>query len=166
MIVSWQKKLFALHSDYDALTQEAWTHQYAQNPVCQRFADALQTKVPTFLPIACFKHFELKAEIWQEQALFESSGTTGQTPSRHFVRDLDLYKRISIEGFFRFFPKKEYNILALLPTYLERGNSSLVQMVRFWIESFGLPNSGFYLHNFEELAKAIYETEEIGRAHV
>lgn len=159
MISNWQKKLFSTHSDYNALAQVAWQHQYSQNAVCQRFADALQTQEAPFLPIECFKHFDLKAGEWQEEAIFESSGTTGQQPSRHFVRDLALYKRIAIEGFFRFFPKKEYKILALLPSYLERGNSSLVQMVRFWIESFGLPNSGFYLHNFEELAKAIYETE-------
>ena len=121
MIANWQKKLFALHSDYDALTQQAWAHQYAQNPICQRFADALQTNEPTFLPIACFKHFELKAETWQEQALFESSGTTGQTPSRHFLRDLDLYKRISIEGFFQFFPKKRTAFPCPLPYPTDAG---------------------------------------------
>lgn len=139
--------------------EEVWAYQKQENAILRTFTTHFPTEMPTFLPIECFKTFPVKTREWTEEMRFESSGTTGQIPSRHYVKDLDLYKQVSIQGFFHFFPKKKYRILALLPSYLERKNASLVQMVRFWIEEFGLPNSGFYLHNFEELEKAIVEAE-------
>jgi len=35
-------------------------------------------------------------------------------------------------------------------------------MVKVWIDTFGLPGSGFYLYNFEELRKAIAEAMDAG----
>jgi hypothetical protein len=67
-----------------------------------------------------------------------------------------------LEGFFHFFERKNYRILALLPSYLERGNSSLVQMVKLWMDEFGLPGSGFYLYNFDALSQAISEAADAG----
>lgn len=111
------------------------------------------------MPIEFFKQFAIKTGNWQEEFVFESSGTTGQTTSKHFIRDLDWYRQVSLHGFYHFFPKKQYKILSLLPSYLERSTSSLVQMVRFWMAAFGTPDSGFFLHNFEDLAAAIRQSE-------
>ena len=155
-------QFFSPNFDFAAVSQQIWEYQYAQNPVIRQYCAYLGTKQPTFIPIEFFKHFEMKAGKWEAEAIFGSSGTTGQTPSRHFVRDLSLYHEISLQGFWHFYPKQAYRILGLLPSYLERNDSSLVQMVKFWIEKFGLPNSGFYLHNFEALKQAIYEAEDAG----
>ena len=101
---------------------------------------------------------------WDAKTIFESSGTTGQTPSRHFVRDTELYEKNVLDGFYHFFPKKKYRILALLPSYIERGNSSLVYMVKTWMDHFGTEGSGFYLDDFEALQNAIQAGNEAGES--
>ena len=103
-----------------------------------------------------------QALIGQLNTFFESSGTTGQTPSRHHVRDIQVYEMALLKGFTHFFPQQPYRILALLPSYLERGTSSLVHMVKTWMDHFGLAGSGFYLYNFEALEQAIGEAGDAG----
>ena len=61
--------------------------------------------------------------------IFESSGTTGVTPGRHFVNDLSLYEESFLKTFRLFYgDPEEYLIAALLPSYTEREGSSLVYM--------------------------------------
>ena len=158
----WQQKILNTSIDFDSLQQEIWSYQYAHNPIMHTFADALSWPEPISMPIDFFKRHAMKAKEWEAKAIFESSGTTGQTPSRHHVKDVYLYEQNTLNGFFEFFPRKKYRVLALLPSYLERGNSSLVHMVKTWIDHFGLPGSGFYLYNFEELRQSITEAGEAG----
>ncbi|MCB0841282.1 MAG: acyl transferase [Bacteroidetes bacterium] len=147
-----QKNLFSDSPPFEDLKNQLWEYQLATNHVIQKFCKNLPGKDPYSIPISFFKHFELKSgDPWKEEMIFESSGTTGQTPSQHFIRDLSLYEKNCLKGFYHFFPKQNYRILALLPSYLERGNSSLVYMVQTWINNFGLPGSGFFLDNVDEL---------------
>lgn len=89
------------------------------------------------------------------EKIFESSGTGGPV-SRHLVADIHLYEESFTRGFERFYgPPEEWIILALLPSYLERGHSSLVFMVDELIRKTGSPDSGFYLHNLPELAEQL-----------
>lgn len=161
-ISAFKQKIFTDSShSFDALKDLLWEYQRNNNKPIQKYTDLLPSQTQTFIPIEFFKHFALKTgEGWQAEAIFESSGTTGQQPSRHLTKDLDLYKKSTEEAFFRFFPKQSYKILALLPSYLERGNSSLVYMVQHWIESFGLPGSGFYLDDFQSLRAAMDDAKE------
>lgn len=154
-----QDIIFSSDLSFEQKAHQVWEYQYNQNPTLRKYCDLLQTDSLTFMPVSFFKDFEVKTGKWKEEAIFESSGTTGQIPSRHYIKDLALYKKLSIEGFNHFFPEKKYKILALLPSYLERENASLVKMVTDWIETFGSPGSGFYLRNFEEMEKAILESE-------
>lgn len=106
-----------------------------------------------FLPINFFKEFAIKTGDWQEEVIFESSGTTGQTASRHYLRDTAFYRQISRSIFEqRYGALEDFVVLALLPSYLERGNSSLVYMVDYFIQQSGSSHSGFYLYNYEELS--------------
>ena len=147
---------------FEELKTELWDWQYHHNLVMKDFSDRLEAHGPISMPIGFFKHFEMKTGLWQPELIFESSGTTGQTPSRHLVRNAELYRKNVLYGFRHFFEEGEYRILALLPSYLERGNSSLVYMVKCWMDTFGLPGSGFYLRNTDELRKSIYEAAEAG----
>lgn len=105
-----------------------------------------------FLPIHFFKEFAIKTGSWKEKLIFESSGTTGQTASKHYVKAPTFYRQISKAVFERFYgPLSEFVFLALLPSYLERGSSSLVYMVDYFIRESGSPHSGFYLYNYDEL---------------
>ncbi len=148
---------------FSELAESLWRYQWENNPVIQRYMGHLGKRRMNYLPISFFKAFDFKTgEDWLAEAIFESSGTTGQIPSRHFVRELKLYERIVLEGFFHFFPSGQYRILALLPSYLERENSSLVYMTKTWMDHFGLPGSGFYLYNFDALQQAVYEAMDAG----
>lgn len=146
----------------EALTDALWTYQLQTNAVMGDFARGLGRHAPFSMPIAFFKEFAMQCGQWPAEAIFESSGTTGQTPSRHYVRDLRLYRRNVLAGFRAVFPDQSYRILALLPSYLERGNSSLVYMVQTWIDAFGTVGSGFFLHDFEALRRAIEAAQQAG----
>lgn len=109
------------------------------------------TGIP-FLPVGLFKNYEVQSGHWNPETEFSSSGTTGQTPSRHLVRDLPFYLENTRRGFVRAYGEPaEWCFLALLPSYIERGGSSLVAMADFFIRQSRYPQSGFFLHEFDLL---------------
>ncbi len=113
------------------------------------------TQVP-FMPIGFFKKHSVLTESPAVQTIFESSGTTGAQTGRHHVADLELYTDISINIFEQTYGSlSDYHLLALLPSYLERNNSSLVYMVQQFIAQTRSPVSGFFLHNVDELLKTL-----------
>ncbi|MEM6802050.1 MAG: acyl transferase [Bacteroidota bacterium] len=156
------QKLLSGHFSFGEMAEDLWRYQADQNKHIREFCKRLGKEGRESIPIEFFKHFEMKSGLWKAEQVFESSGTTGQTPSRHFVKDISLYNQINLQGFHHFFEPGDYKILALLPSYLERGSSSLVHMVKNWIDQSGLPGSGFYLYNFDELRKAIHEAMAAG----
>jgi hypothetical protein len=92
--------------------------------------------------------------------IFESSGTTGSINSKHFVKDVGLYR----ENFTRIFEMfygtpSEWCIIGLLPSYLEREHSSLVMMVNDLIRQSEHSQSGFYLNEHEKLHQTLLHNE-------
>ena len=160
-IQAYKNTLLRGTQSFVALEKELWAYQVQENPVMREFCGYLDLSHPVPIPIAFFKDFDLQTGgPWEAEQVFHSSGTTGQVPSRHLVRDLQWYRQVVLAGFSYFFPAGDYRILALLPSYLERGNSSLVYMVKTWMDHFGLPGSGFYLDNFDALEQAIVEGQD------
>ena len=165
MSCEWRDKIFSVTSaGFSRLALETFHFQYQQNPVYKQFVDGLHTdvsKVETinqipFLPIRFFKSHEIKSSTFIPEIVFESSGTTQTVNSRHLVRNVDLYIESFIMGFEQIYgPVKDWCILGLLPSYLERGNSSLVFMVDKLMKLSENPDSGFYLNNDEALAKQL-----------
>jgi hypothetical protein len=117
-----------------------------------------------FLPISFFKTHEVVTTSFEPEVIFESSGTTGENTSRHLVKSLSLYNESFTKAFELFYgnPKK-WCILGLLPGYLERKNSSLVAMVNDLIGQSDNSFSGFYLHDHENLYRALVHNEIIGQ---
>ena len=116
-------------------------------------------KIP-FLPVQFFKSNIITTTQFEPAVIFESSGTTGKTTSRHYVRDLSLYKKSFVNGFKLFYGEPHnWSIVALLPGYTERQNSSLVTMVDGLIKETKSKYSGFYLNNHEELYRALADNE-------
>ena len=114
-----------------------------------------------FLPIQFFKSKKLLENGKAAELVFTSSGTTGSVPSRHYVASLALYEKSFTLGFERMYgPVNEWVILALLPSYLERGDSSLVYMFDDLIKRSEQPESGFYLDNYQELINQLLELED------
>lgn len=157
------RQCFRPDFDLDQYAAAVWDFQLATNPVIQEFCTHLGDRSQQFLPIDFFKQFKLTCQPgWEPALVFESSGTTGVETSRHLVRQEEIYRESLLAGFNHFYPAGKYTILALLPNYLERGNSSLVYMVQAWIESFGNPGSGFYLYDFDQLASKLAEATQKG----
>ncbi|GEO08513.1 LuxE/PaaK family acyltransferase [Segetibacter aerophilus] len=142
--------------------------QYQQNLVYKKWVDALQVEVENvtelsqipFLPVSFFKTDKVITGNFAPQIIFESSGTTGTVNSRHFVKDLNIYTESFTEGFRTFYgDPKDWCIIGLLPSYLERDGSSLIMMVKELIELSGLTESGFYLNEFYKLSKVLQDLE-------
>ncbi len=112
-------------------------------------------KIP-FLPISFFKSHKVYSLNSNHQTIFESSGTTGQNTSRHYISDLEFYKKISLSIFEKTYGSIEnYDIIAILPSYLERGNSSLVCMVQNFIERSNSRISSFYSIDYEAIINTL-----------
>ncbi len=153
-------------SDFEKMALEVFQFQYINNAVYRRWVNALQIEpqnihtsenIP-FLPIEFFKTQPVIAypSDEKEEALFISSSTTSQIPSKHYVRDLDIYRQSFMRCFTNFFGNlKDYCIIALLPGYLEREGSSLVYMCHHLIKQSEHSLSGFYLRNLDDLLATI-----------
>jgi hypothetical protein len=95
--------------------------------------------------------------------IFESSGTAGITPGKHYVSDLALYERSFLKSFRMFYGEPvEYLIIALLPSYTERGGSSLVYMADKLIKESHHPQSGFYKGGTDAIMNAVKKGKEAG----
>lgn len=114
-----------------------------------------------FLPISFFKTHSVISNQKEAVLTFESSGTTSTVNSKHFVANAEVYKESFRTGFEIFYGNiQEYCIIGLLPSYIERNNSSLVYMINDFIQQSNHINSGFYLNEFEKLARIIQENEK------
>jgi phenylacetate-coenzyme A ligase PaaK-like adenylate-forming protein len=112
-----------------------------------------------FLPISFFKNQDVYIGE-KPSTLFESSGTTQDVVSKHWVADTNLYEASFLNCFQRFYGNPaDYCIIGLLPSYLERKHSSLVYMVDKLIQASGHPQSGFYLNEFEKLDQVLKQLE-------
>ena len=150
------------------LALQTFRFQYAENKVYQQWANALNidinkvkelTKIP-FLPVSFFKTHKVISGNFKPEVIFESSGTTGSINSRHLVKETDRYRQSFTKGFRQFYgDPKEWCIIGLLPSYLERKGSSLIMMVEELIKLSGHKESGFYLYEFEKLANVLKELE-------
>ena len=125
-------------SGFEDLAIEIFNFQALHNPIYQSFLRMLDCSVDSvrsmdqipFLPIELFKTYQVQTGFSPVLFEFESSGTTGQTPSKHAVCDSELYKENSLNAFTHLFGSPTYyHIFALLPSYLERNTSSLVFMM-------------------------------------
>ncbi|MBC7936680.1 MAG: acyl transferase [Rhizobacter sp.] len=149
-----------------------FSFQYNHNIIYRQFCDILKIKpadvqrienIP-FLPIQFFKTHQVITGQFAPQIVFESSGTTGSVNSRHFVKDTGLYEENFLHGFEKFYGNVAgYCIIGLLPSYLERGSSSLVYMVNHLIKRSGHPLSGFYLYEHEKLQQTLFQNEANGQ---
>ncbi len=149
---------------FEPLSLEIFQLQARLNPVYSQYLSHLKIKpeavqsleeIP-YLPLEFFKSHRVLTTPAEPMIIFASSGTTGQITSQHLVSDPDFYEAMSERIFEQFYgPLTDFHILALLPSYLERSNSSLVHMVRHFIGKTQSEYSGFYLHNTLELLERL-----------
>ena len=145
------------NEDFEKVALEVYSFQKDNCTVYSEYLNALNKPEPAnvseipFLPISFFKSHKVISGDSQEQVLFKSSGTSGER-SQHFVLDTELYKKSFIAIYKdQIGDPKDQVILALLPNYLEQGESSLVYMVDELIRQSESQLSGFFLENYSDL---------------
>lgn len=158
--------------EFHKMAMKVFRFQYNQNELYQRYCKLVK-KTPTnvkhiteipFLPIEFFKSKDVLSSTNPIQATFTSSGTTGAITSKHHVCDLSFYETSFRTAFSKFYGNiEDYVVLALLPSYLEREGSSLVYMVKDFIEESNHPDSGFYLHNYKDLSHKLTALDKEGQ---
>jgi phenylacetate-coenzyme A ligase PaaK-like adenylate-forming protein len=146
--------------------------QARHNPVYRQYLELLRVEpgavqdiyqIP-FLPIEFFKTQQVKTGSFTPQVVYQSSGTTQQSRSRHLLPDDAFYKAHSRRIFETFYgPLTDYIFLALLPSYLEQGHSSLVAMVDYFVAQSGQQLPGFYLHDLDALLGSMEQARQSGK---
>jgi hypothetical protein len=161
---------------FDEIALKLFHFQAKHNPVYSRYIGFLGVNpalvddpdhIP-FLPVTFFKTHAIKTGNWQAEIVFTSSGTTGMAPgdktgansrqggSRHEVQSLRFYLDNAARCFSFFYGNPyEYTILALLPSYVERGGSSLIAMIEDFIGRGHSKQAGFYHKSHEALVQAL-----------
>lgn len=158
-------------SEFEKVALELFYFQYEHCAVYQKYVELLNRKSPSsieeipFLPIEFFKSQEiLSIPKTGNETLFLSSGTGTIGRSKHFVSDISIYEKSFFNAYQLLFGKpKEQVILALLPNYIEQGNSSLVYMVKELIAASDNELSGFLLNEYAEVEKRYNLAIESGK---
>lgn len=159
-------------TEFETLALQVFKYQFNNNKVYRSFCDLLYkhpSDVKTindipFLPIQFFKSHQILSSQNDIETTFTSSGTTGNLTSNHYVTDLKIYKQSFRLGFKQFYGNiKDYVILALLPSYLERTGSSLIYMVDDMIAQSKHKESGFYLDTISELKDTLIKLDSEGK---
>ena len=158
--------------NFDELAMDIFHWQAAHNPVYSRYLALLglnsgdigsPDEIP-FLPVSAFRTHRVVSGKRKTECIFESSSTGAGIPGKHHVSDLSLYKTSVLRTFKKFYGDPErYQIFPLLPSYLERGNASLVYMVKILMDAGKQKELNFYLHNYGQLAEDLQKQQSSER---
>ena len=169
-----KNKIFGIinQDDFLEMAQEIFRYQAHKNQVYSKFLKSLRKdyseadsliQIP-FLPAGFFRDNKVVTGNKPAEIIFESSGTKGTLTARHYVSDLEIYKESFLRTFSGFFgDPSQYFIAALLPSYTERENSSLVFMMDEIIKSSNYNESGFYNNNIPLMLSRIETAKNRGR---
>ncbi|NVK27612.1 MAG: acyl transferase [Flavobacteriia bacterium] len=159
-MASFKDTLLDKSVDFNSAALELFQFQAENCAPYKRFLEGLAIDVRSIshwkdiphLPIEAFKNHEVKTGAFDAEITYTSSGTTGQSTSRHFVREKSWYNRVFEAAFQdKYGDPSAFQWLCLLPSYLERQGSSLIDMAESFISSSVYEGSGFYLNNLDDL---------------
>jgi len=160
-------KIFQISSDeeFNILALEIFRFQYQNNSFYKQYVDCVQKDVSQinhysqipFLPIEFFKSQKIICTKEPVKVVFGSSGTSGMEKSLHHVTDISVYEKAAIACFEMFYGDiSNFTFLALLPSYLERQDSSLVWMINHYIQkSKYASDCGFFLNEYDQLSEKL-----------
>ena len=167
--MNWEAKIFQNHSNssFEKLSLEIFQFQAKNNHIYKAYLRCLgvipdevkQINQIPYLPIEFFKQENVVCKPNNIGAVFTSSGTSGME-SKHIIHDIGIYEKSFTSGFEYFYGNtKDYAVLALLPSYIERSGSSLIYMCEKLIKDSGKKESGFYLNDHKKLKNLLLELE-------
>lgn len=168
--MDFEKKIFSISNEeeFNSIALALFDYQKKCNYVYSAYLEHIGfNKIPThysqipFLPIQFFKTHKILTEKKYEK-IFESSGTTdANQTSKHFVHNLAVYHQSAQLNFDQHFGNiKNFVVLALLPSYLERTQSSLVEMVNYFMQLSNKKENDFFLYNHLDLFQLLNKLEK------
>lgn len=172
--MEFRNDVFSVTSESEFLrtSLELFHFQYEYNQVYKAFVDSLNldplnikslVQIP-FLPVEFFKNKEVMCGKQPPQKIFHSSGTSGPEKSRHYISDLNLYRKSLQLGFEFFFgPVEDCQFLALTPTPEQHPNSSLVFMLSRLMDLSLSAENGFFLQSFSGLHARLKQSHPQGK---
>lgn len=172
LIREFRKKVATGRFNFDSLAIEAYRIQYTHNKTYHAYVDHLIheplaiahiNQIP-FLPIEFFKSRQIKTGHWKAEKSFKSSGTTRTGRSIHAVDRFNFYLSHASDQFRDVYGDlKKICLIAVLPSYQEQGDSSLIAMVDDLIRSTEYPLSGYYLAQANVLGAVVKQSLKDGR---
>lgn len=164
--MSLSKRIFNISNEdeFNSIALEVFDFQYKNIPVYKKYVDLVKSQTKSindykeipFLPIDFFKSNHIIADNSKIEKTFLSSGTGNTIRSKHLVKDLKLYEQTFSAGYKHFYSDpKEWTILALLPSYLDQGDSSLIYMVNNFIKKSENPESNYINYDLDVLKNLI-----------
>ena len=170
-MTSFIKEIFNINSSeqFNEVCLKVFNYQYKENKIYKKYVDELKVKINNiencdqipFLPVEFFKTHKIITGTGVVQKIFKSSGTTGFVASSHYITDLNIYEKSFVKTFNLFYGKPEkYTFLALLPSYSERNDSSLIYMVQKLMNISNKKDNRFYLYDHQELFEKITDLEK------
>ena len=169
--MSLSKRIFNISNEdeFNSIALEVFDFQYKNIPVYKKYVDLIQSQKKSinhykeipFLPIDFFKSNHIIADNSKIEKTFLSSGTGNTMRSKHLVKDLELYEQSFSTGYEHFYSDpKEWTILALLPSYLDQGDSSLIYMVNNFINKSENPESNYIKYDLDVLKNLILKLKD------
>jgi hypothetical protein len=164
-IQKFREKILQINeNNFDQIALELFKFQAVHNTVYRDYLIRIGispeqihrlSEIP-FLPIRFFKTHQVKTGSWVTKKIFRSSGTTATGYSEHHLDDVEFYTS-NARGYFEkiFGLLSDSVFIAVLPSYQERDDSSLVFMAHDFIQHASTGLSGFYLNDFEKLNRVI-----------
>ena len=165
------KKIFHINNEskFNDYALKLFHYQYKNNHIYNQYITLMNCKIDTikhysqipFLPIEFFRTKKVISTKKTDQHIFLSSGTTSSLKSKHYITDLEIYKKSIRKSFELFFGNpKEYVFLCLVPSFSKNQHSSLAFMCNELINLSNQANSGFYLNEPRKLISTIQQCQK------
>jgi phenylacetate-coenzyme A ligase PaaK-like adenylate-forming protein len=162
---NFKQRIFNVNEgNFNEYAMELFNYQAINNDVYGEYIRLLNinpsrvhtvTDVP-FLPIGFFKTHKVVTGHQNFNNAFSSSGTTGMERSKHYVSDLEFYDKIAERIFNQFYGRlDEHVFIALLPSYQENKNSSLIYMINGFMKKSRSSQSVFISQNSDQLPELL-----------
>lgn len=161
---NWESQIFDESISFNERALQLFHFQVENNLLYKKYLAFLEidiqkinhfSQIP-FLPIQFFKSHRVLMNQKNASVVFKSSGTTSENRSQHFVADPSLYKLSILKNFQNVFGSPEnYEILALLPSYLERKDASLIYMVNYLMGKSKSKSQTYFLKDWQSLENHI-----------
>jgi Acyl-protein synthetase, LuxE len=155
-------------TDFEQKALEIFRYQYHNLAIYNEYCQLLNIKTNTvnaleqipFLPIEFFKTHKISDHQTPNPCLFNSSGTGNMQSATHYIGDVAIYQQSIKKAFEQFIgPAEEFVFLGLLPSYLEKKNSSLIYMVNYLMQLSHKSQNAYYLYNHQALNQVLEQLE-------